>query len=127
MIVLALSLSSALILQEAPREQSLGEQDAPTAVGIFEQVYERWRINCDVPGIRDLRIAFDVTLDADGALVGQPRPVRPRNTPIYRAAADGARRALIDSSPFAVPDGYTGGEYRPVFNFARACARPDED
>lgn len=93
-----------------------------TITGIFAQVYENWRLHCDVPGIRELRIAFDVELAANGAIVGRPVPVRPQNTPVYRAAEASALKALLDSSPFDVPEGYEGGLYRPTFNLARACA-----
>lgn len=126
-MMLALTVSFALGLHQAPQTRGVSEQDARVAAGMVEQVYERWQVACDTPGVRDLRIAFDVALDADGAIVGEPRPVRPQDTLVYRAAADGARRALIEASPFATPEGYAGGDYRPVFDFARACARADED
>ena len=40
---------------------------------------------------------------------------------VYRAAADGALRALRQTAPFDVPQGFPGGAYRPTFNTERAC------
>lgn len=133
MLLTALLLATAPF-QEAPASPhpspdhpNLGQSVPPPASGaavtrIFSQVYVNWQLNCDVPGIRELSIAFDVELDSNGGLVGRPVPVRPQNTPVYRAAQASALKALVDSSPFDVPEGYQGGHYRPTFNLARACA-----
>lgn len=124
---LALALSLVLAFQDPPEGRPLAGQDAGSAGAIFSQVYRNWKLSCEIPGIRDVRIAFDVTIDANGAIVGRPVPVQPQDSLVYRAAADGARRALLDSAPFEVPEGYRGGVFRPTFIVARACARPDED
>ena len=125
-MILALTVSFALALQQGPGRQTRSEPEVQAAPA-FGQIYPNWSVDCDIPGIRDMRIAFDVELDANGAIVGQPTPVRPRNTPAYQAAASSARRALLDSAPFDVPEGYQGGRYRPTFVPGRVCAEADED
>ena len=115
-----------LALQGAPQDPASNAGEAPTAVAILSQVYENWRVHCEAPGAQALRIVFDVTIDADGEIVGDPAPVRTQDTPVYRAAAGDALRALLTSAPFDVPEGYTGGEYRAVFNLARACGGADQ-
>lgn len=125
-MILALTATLALALQAAPASQASGEREVEAAAA-FGQVYRNWTVHCSIPGIRDMRISFDVELDADGAIVGQPALVRPRNTPAYQAAASSARRALLDSAPFDVPEGYQGGHYRPTFVPGRVCPEADED
>ena len=44
-----------------------------------------------------------------------------RAVTLYRSAADGALRALRQTAPFDVPQGFPGGAYRPTFNTERAC------
>ena len=46
---------------------------------------------------------------------------RPHRVAALRAAADGALRALRQTAPFDVPQGFPGGVYRPTFNTERAC------
>ena len=43
--------------------------------------------------------------------------------PAYQEEAriDGALRALRQTAPFDVPQGFPGGVYRPTFNTERAC------
>lgn len=94
---------------------------AAEAAHIFPQVYRHWRLRCEDPDFVRARIQFDVTLDRQGRIVDGPTVVNPRNDPYWRAAADGARYALISAAPFDVPEGFAGGRYRPTFNPARAC------
>lgn len=96
----------------------------------FQQVYGNWVLACDDRAFRGHRIAFDLTLDSSGRIVEGPKLVRPRDDAGWRRAAESARQALLDSSPFDVPAEFTGGTYRPVFNTTRACAsaaEADED
>ncbi|HYD28639.1 hypothetical protein [Brevundimonas sp.] len=125
-MILALTASLALAGQAAPPAQASEEQQVQAAAD-FGQVYRNWTVHCSIPGIREMRISFDVELDANGAIVGQPVLVRPRNTPAYQAAAHGARQALLASAPFDVPEGYQGGRYRPTFLPGRVCPEADED
>ena len=109
----------------------LGQQSArpaaparPDAVpGIFSQVYANWRVPCETPGIGAVSVVLDITLAPDGRIVGEPRLVRPRDTPAYRAAAESALSALRESAPFNVPADFPGGEYRPTFRLDRVCGR----
>jgi hypothetical protein len=125
-MILALTASLALAVQAAPASRTPTEEEVQAAAA-FGQVYRNWTVHCSLPGIREMRISFDVELDANGAIVGQPVLVRPRNTPAYQAAASSARRALLDSAPFDVPEGYQGGHYRPTFVPGRVCPEADED
>ena len=94
----------------------------PQITAIFNQVYEHWTLNCDVPGANDLRIQFELTLSTDGRITKGPSLVNGQSSAVYRAAADNAMRALRQAAPFKVPDDFPGGEYRPTFNTERACA-----
>lgn len=109
-----------------PATGQQGRGAAPQATGpqvtaIFNQVYPNWILPCDIPGARDLRIQMDVTLDARGRITGGPNLIGARSDSVYRAAADGAVRALRQTAPFDVPEGFPGGAYRPTFNTERAC------
>jgi glyoxylase-like metal-dependent hydrolase (beta-lactamase superfamily II) len=76
---------------------------------------------CDIPGADQLRIQVELTLSADGRITRGPTLVNPQSSSVYRAAADGALRALRQTAPFDVPQGFPGGAYRPTFNTERAC------
>jgi outer membrane biosynthesis protein TonB len=93
----------------------------PQVTAIFNQVYPNWILPCDIPGARDLRIQMDVTLDRNGRITSGPTLIGAQNDPVWRAAADGAMRALRQSAPFDVPQGFQGGSWRPSFNTERAC------
>ena len=94
----------------------------PQITAIFNQVYPNWILPCDIPGADALRIQVDLTLSADGRITRGPTLVNPQSSAVYRAAADGALRALRQTAPFDVPAGFPGGAYRPTFNTERACA-----
>ncbi|WP_298162591.1 hypothetical protein [Brevundimonas sp.] len=93
----------------------------PQLTAIFNQVYPNWTLPCDIPGANQLRIEMDVTLSADGRITAGPTLRSPRSDPVYRAAADGALRAIRQTAPFDVPAGFPGGAFRPTFNTERAC------
>lgn len=95
----------------------------PQITAIFNQVYNNWSLSvaCNMPGGDQLRIQVDLTLSADGRITRGPTLVNPQSSAVYRAAADDALRALRQTAPFNVPDGFPGGAYRPTFNTERAC------
>lgn len=93
----------------------------PQVTAIFNQVYPNWILPCDIPGARDLRIQMDVAIDRNGRITDGPTLIGVRNDPVWRAAADGAMRALRQTAPFDVPEGFQGGRWRPSFNTELAC------
>ena len=93
----------------------------PQVTAIFNQVYPNWVLPCDIPGANQLRIEMDVTLSPDGRITSGPTLRNARADSVYRAAADGALRALRQTAPFDVPQGFPGGQFRPTFNTERAC------
>ena len=93
----------------------------PQLTAIFNQVYPNWTLPCDIPGANQLRIQVDITLSRDGRITDGPTLVNPQSGDVYRAAADGALRALRQTAPFDVPSGFPGGNFRPAFNAERAC------
>lgn len=110
-----------------PATGQQGRGSAPRATGpqitaIFNQVYPNWILPCDIPGARDLRIQMDVTLDERGRITAGPTLLGARSDPVWRAAADGAMRAIRQTAPFDVPAGFEGGPFRPTFVTERACA-----
>jgi len=110
-----------------PATGQQGQGSAPRATGpkitaIFNQVYPNWILPCDIPGARELRIQMDVTLDARGRIIAGPTLLGARSDPVWRAAADGAVRAIRQTAPFEVPAGFEGGRFRPTFVTERACA-----
>jgi hypothetical protein len=105
--------------QQGARQAS--QATGPQITAIFNQVYPNWILPCDIPGADQLRIQVDLTLSADGRITRGPTLVNPQSSSVYRAAADGALRALRQTAPFDVPDGFPGGAYRPTFNTERAC------
>ena len=93
----------------------------PQITAIFNQVYPNWILPCDIPGADQLRIQVELTLSADGRITSGPSLINAQSSNVYRAAADGALRALRQTAPFDVPQGFSGGVYRPTFNTERAC------
>lgn len=93
----------------------------PQLTAIFNQVYPNWTLPCDIPGANQLRIRINVTLSTDGRITAGPTLVDPQSDAVYRAAAEGAIRALRQTAPFDVPSGFPGGQFAPVFNTERAC------
>lgn len=111
--------------QPATGQQGSGQASqatGPQITAIFNQVYPNWILPCDIPGANELRIQVDLTLSPDGRITRGPTLVNPQSSAVYRAAADGALRALRQTAPFDVPAGFPGGAYRPTFNTERACA-----
>jgi len=109
----------------APTGQT-GAGAAPQATGpqitaVFNQVYPNWILPCDIPGADNLRIQMDVTLDEQGRITAGPTLIGARADPVWRAAADGAIRAIRQTAPFDVPSGFPGGRFRPTFVTERAC------
>jgi hypothetical protein len=64
---------------------------------------------------------MDVTLDEQGRITAGPNLIGARSDPVWRAAADGAVRAIRQTAPFDVPAGFPGGRFRPTFVTERAC------
>ncbi|GAW41433.1 transport protein TonB [Brevundimonas sp. SH203] len=95
----------------------------PQITAIFNQVYDNWNINvtCSMQGGDELRIQVELTLSADGRITRGPNLINTQSSAVYRAAADSALRALRQTAPFDVPQGFPGGVYRPTFNTERAC------
>ncbi|KQR57118.1 cell envelope integrity protein TolA [Brevundimonas sp. Leaf168] len=93
----------------------------PQITAIFNQVYPNWILPCDIPGADQLRIQIELTLSSDGRITRGPSLINAQSSNVYRAAADGALRALRQTAPFDVPQGFPGGVYRPTFNTERAC------
>ena len=108
----------------APGQQGTGaasQATGPQLTAIFNQVYPNWILPCDIPGADQLRIQVELTLSADGRITSGPSLINAQSSNVYRAAADGALRALRQTAPFNVPQGFPGGVYRPTFNTERAC------
>ena len=112
-----------------PATGQQGTGRAPQATGqqitaIFNQVYGNWNLSsaCNVPGGNDLRVQVELTLSSEGRITRGPTLVSPQSSAVYRAVADSALSALRQTAPFDVPADFPGGEYRPTFNTARACA-----
>jgi hypothetical protein len=109
-----------------PPTGQTGAGAAPQATGpqitaVFNQVYPNWILPCDIPGADALRIQMDVTLDEQGRITAGPTLIGARSDPVWRAAADGAVRAIRQTAPFDVPAGFPGGRFRPTFVTERAC------
>lgn len=98
------------------------QTSGPQVTAMFNQVYDNWNPPCQTAGVSDMRIQIELTLSATGRITDGPRLVSPRNDPVWRAVAGGAMQALSRTAPFDVPDGFTGGRYRPSFNLDQACA-----
>ncbi len=91
------------------------------AGAILQQASRNWIILCDIPGGSDMRITMDVTLGPDGSITRGPTLINPSNDPAWRAQADGALRAVRQTAPFVVPQGFAGATIRPTFTTAREC------
>lgn len=112
-----------------PGRAATGQQGAgqaaqatgPQIQAILRQVIPNWQLPCDSPGARELRIRVNLTLSADGSITSGPRLLDQRSDPIFRATADGALRAIRQTAPFDVPQGFQGAEFNPTFNVEQAC------
>lgn len=112
-----------------PATGQQGRGTAPRATGpaqwsaIFNQVYRHWSPPCDTPGVEDMRIQMDVTITPDGRIARPPTLIGRQSDPVWIAVAAGAERALYQSAPFDVPDGFEGGTARTTFLTSRICGR----
>lgn len=110
-----------------PATGQQGRETAPRATGpaqwsaIFNQVYRNWSPPCDTPGVEDMRIQMDVTITPDGRIARAPTLIGRRSDPVWIAVAAGAERALYQSAPFDVPNGFEGGTARTTFLTSRIC------
>lgn len=108
----------------ATGQQGVGQAaqaTGPQIQAILRQVIPNWQLPCDSPGARELRIRVNLTLSADGRITDGPRLLDTRSDPIFRATADGALRAIRQTAPFDVPQGFQGAEFNPTFNVEQAC------
>lgn len=110
-----------------PATGQQGAGRAPQATGpeiqaILRQVIPNWTVNCDTPGARELRVRVSLTLSADGRITDGPTLISPQSSPVYRATADNALRAIRQTAPFNVPAGFEGAVFNPTFNVETACA-----
>ncbi|MBB5744443.1 hypothetical protein [Brevundimonas variabilis] len=110
-----------------PATGQQGAGRAPQATGpeiqaILRQVIPNWTVNCDIPGARELRVRVSLTLSADGRITDGPTLISPQSSPVYRATADNALRAIRQTAPFNVPAGFEGAVFNPTFNVETACA-----
>jgi len=112
-----------------PGRPATGQQGAgraaqatgPQLQAIMRQVTDNWSPPCDTPGARELRVRINLTISADGRITSGPRLLDSRSDPIYRATADGALRAISQTTPFDVPADFRGAEFNPTFNVEQAC------
>lgn len=123
-LLLASTLSPSAEAQSSAREE---------ASAIIRQAHEHWPIHCDNPVFLARRYSFDVRVDRDGRLVGQPMFVGEAALEVElgelpyseafqaREFRDRARVAIIQATPFEVPPTYHGGFYRVVFAPDLAC------
>lgn len=118
-ILMALILSSCAASRD---HRPGGENEASGYSGIFRQLYPNWTLLCDDPAFATQRATIEVELDRQGRIVGEPVAIDALNDPGYRAVALSGLAALRATEPFAVPAGFPGGKFRPMFNAERACA-----
>lgn len=138
MSVSIVALLGALTLQQAANtpQAPWGPRNVPTVAGRYDPVgrtmssvvMRHWTPLCDSPEAMRQQVQFEIALDERGQLVSEPQALNPQDDPHWTRAAEAAREALVASAPFEVPEGYTGGRYRPTFVSATACAlsRSDE-
>ena len=110
-----------------PATGEQGRGSAPRAMGpaqwsaIFNQVYRNWSPPCGTPGVSEMQVQMDVTITANGRIARPPTLIGRKSDPVWIAVAEGAERALYQSAPFDVPDGFEGGTARTTFITSRVC------
>lgn len=110
-----------------PATGEQGRGSAPRAMGpaqwsaIFNQVYRNWSPPCGTPGVSEMQVQMDVTITANGRIARPPTLIGRKSDPVWIAVAEGAERALYQSAPFTVPDGFEGGTARTTFITSRVC------
>jgi hypothetical protein len=131
--MLAAFVATIMMTGAAPTPPPPAAQSAPTGAArpvisaehlrvIQPQIYPHWLLACDDPGFVRLRVVLEVVVDRRGRLMGEPTPVRPEATAAYADALERAREAVVGAAPFRTPRDFAGGQFRLVFNPARACA-----
>lgn len=90
--------------------QGAGNQALATADladALKSQIYRCWSPPVGAPDPNDLVVDFDVRLNADGTLLGQPqlsgRSAAAMGNPYTRAAAEAASRAIYQCAPYKLP------------------------
>lgn len=85
--------------------QSLATADLADA--LKSQIYRCWNPPVGAPNANDLVVDFDLQLNADGTVLGQPQlsgnSAAAMGNPYTRAAAEAARRAIYQCAPYNLP------------------------
>lgn len=92
--------------QQQQSSAAVQQQAAELASMIQQQMRRCWRIDAGAQNAEDLVVEIRVQFNADGSVRGQPEIQdrrRMATDPFYRSAAENARRAIIECSPFKLP------------------------
>jgi hypothetical protein len=92
--------------QQQQSSAAVARQAAELASMIQQQMSYCWRIDAGAQNADDLVVEIRVQFNADGSVRGRPEVVDQRRLArdaFYRSAAENARRAIIECSPFKLP------------------------
>ncbi len=93
-------------------------QTSMIAVMMRSQTQTCWNINSGIEGASQMIVEVDVRLRRDGTIDGTPRVVNARSDSVFRDAANGALRALIQCAPYDLPANlYEGGWDHMIVTF----------
>lgn len=104
---------------------ALGAGVSAAAVsGLQDELQRRWNPNCEVEGGRDVQVRVTFTIGAGGQVVGDATPqIKSVQTPVSRAAADRAVRAVYAAAPYRnLPQEFYGERIAVNFNAREACS-----
>ena len=101
------------------RDATISANEASFLAGLMrQQVSKCWNINAGLDGIQAMVVRIEVKLSASGDIAGEPKIVNSNPSPVFRDAADSAKRALIQCAPYQLPpDKYAGGWEHMILTF----------
>jgi outer membrane biosynthesis protein TonB len=104
---------------------TLGARSSAAAVsGLQEELQRRWHPNCSVEGGRDVQVAVTFVIGVGGQVRGDVAShIHSAQSPVSRAAAERAVRAVYAAAPFQdLPRAFYGDEITVNFNAREACS-----
>jgi len=101
------------------RDSTISANEASFLAGLMRQAVSRcWNINAGVDGIQQMVVKVEIRLTPEGRLASPPRVVNDQPSPVFRDAADSAKRALVQCEPYLLPeDKYAGGWEHMILTF----------
>lgn len=91
---------------------------------IFRQRNPNWVTLCNDPAFTSQQVTFEIVIDGQGRIVGEPKAARPSANQSYQVLGQTALATLRASEPFRIFSGLQIVSFTTTFDATDACAGP---